>query len=208
MNRVHLRLFLVMSVGLLFVLLPSAPARAGGGCHGGPVKDVTGTSVHNTVDLEGMCFVQTILRVTPGQSVTWKNGDEMNHMVTGAGVTWGSLEDLRPGKTVTYRFERPGVYPYACMIHAGMVGAVVVGNGGVPTTTESSGAVIPVILPSSAAVASPVAGRASANPAPVSSPGPWRTVALVTLGLLIAAAAGMVAQRVGFRRSRAKAPVA
>jgi plastocyanin len=204
MKRVHLRLFLAMSVGLLFVLLPAAPARAGGGCHGGPVKDVVGT----TVDLEDMCFVQTILRVKPGQSVTWKNGDQMDHMVTGAAGSWGSFEDLRPGETVTYRFERPGVFPYACMIHAGMVGAVVVGNGGAPTTTESSGAVIPVILPPSAAGASEVAGRAPANPAPVSSPGPWRTVALVTLGLLIAAAVGIVAQRVGFRRSQAKAPVA
>lgn len=204
MKRVHLRLFLVMSVGLLFVLLPSAPARAGGGCHGGPVKDVVGT----TVDLEGMCFVQTILRVKPGQSVTWKNGDQMDHMVTGAGVTWGSLENLRPGHTVTYRFDRAGVYPYACMIHAGMVGAVVVGKGGTPTTTESSGAVFPVISLPSAAGADAVAGRAPANAAPVSSPWPWRTVALVTLGLLIAAAVGMVAQRVGFRRSQTKAPVA
>jgi plastocyanin len=203
MKRVHLRLFLAMSVGLLFVLLPAAPARAGGGCHGGPVKDVVGT----TVDLEGMCFVQTILRVKPGQSVTWKNGDQMNHMVTGAGVTWGSLEDLRPRETVTYRFEGPGVYPYACMIHAGMVGAVVVGNGGAPTTTESSGAVIPVILPSSAAGASAVAGRAPANAAPVSSPGPWRTVALVTLGLLVAVAARIGVQRLGYRRSHPRAGV-
>jgi plastocyanin len=207
MKRVHLRLFLAMSVGLLFVLLPAAPARAGGGCHGGPVKDVVGSSVHNTVDLQDMCFVQTIIRVKPGQSVTWKNGDQLVHLVTGAGVTWGNLEELRPGKTVEYRFDRPGVYPYACMIHAGMVGAVVVGNGGTPTTAGSSGAVVPVISSPAAAGADTVAGRAPANPTPVSSAGPWRTVALVTLGLLIAAAVGVVAQRIGFRRSQAKAPV-
>ena len=205
MRKGHLRLFLAMSVGLLFVLVPAVPARAGGGCHGGPVKDVTGTSVDSTVDLEGMCFVQTIIRVKPGQSVTWKNGDPMDHMVTGAGVTWGSLEDLRPGQTVTYRFERPGVYPYACMIHAGMVGAVVVGDGGKATTTESTGGgVTPVISPAPITQAAPAA-KVRTSPVAASSPGPWRTVALVTLGMLVAAGAALAVQRMGFRRSRARA---
>jgi plastocyanin len=206
MRKAHLRLFLAMSVGLLFVLLPAAPARAGGGCHGGPVKDVIGSTVHNTVDLEGMCFVQTIIRVQPGQSITWKNGDQMDHMVTGAGVTWGSLEDLRPGKTVSYRFDQAGVYPYACMIHAGMVGAVVVGNGGAASTTGSGG-VFPVTSLPSPAGATSATGTAPANPVSAGSPGPWRTIALVTLGLLIAAVVGVFSQRVGFRRSQAKAPV-
>jgi hypothetical protein len=32
-------------------------------------------------------------------------------------------------KSAAWRFERPGVYPYYCVIHPGMVGAVVVGGG-------------------------------------------------------------------------------
>ena len=205
MRKAHLQLFLAMTVGLLFVLLPAAPARAGGGCHGGPTNDVKGEKVHNTVDLEGMCFVQTIIRVQPGQSITWKNGDQMDHMVTGAGVTWGSLENLRPGRTVTYRFDRAGVYPYACMIHAGMVGAVVVGDGGKSSSTDFS--VVPVVSSPAAARGEAVAGKEASNAVPVSSPGPWRTIALVALGLLIAAAAGIGAQRIGLRRSHARARV-
>jgi plastocyanin len=202
MRKGHLRLLLAMSVGLLFVLVPAVPARAGGGCHGGPIKDVRGT----TVDLEDMCFVQTILRVRPGQSVTWKNGDSMDHLVTGAAGSWGSLEDLRPGQTVTYRFDRPGVYPYACMIHAGMVGAVVVGDGGKATTTESTATgVTPVISPVPDAQAAPAPAQVQTNPVSSSSPGPWRTVALVTLGMLVAVGAALAAQRMGFRRSRAGA---
>lgn len=204
MKERRLRMCMALMVGLLFVLLPAVPAHAGGGCHGGPVKDVIGT----TVDLKGMCFVQTILRVTPGQSVTWKNGDPMDHMVTGAASTWGSYENLLPGRSVTYRFDRPGVYPYACMIHAGMVGAIVVGNGGKPTGTESATVgVVPVISSPSPVGAGALSSGPAANPAPVSSPGPWRTVALVTLGLLVAAAAGVAAQRAGLRRSHARARV-
>jgi plastocyanin len=202
----HLRLVLAATVGVLFVLVPSVPAHAGGGCHDGTVRDVSGTSVDNTVDLQDMCFVQTILRIKPGQSVTWKNGDQMDHMVTGAGVSWGNLESLRPGRTVSYRFDRAGVYPYACMIHAGMVGAVVVGNGGTPAST-SSGGVIPVLTSPSVPAAGTVTGGEAASRAPVSSPGPWRTVALIALGVLVAAAVGIGAQRIGVRRSHARAGV-
>jgi plastocyanin len=202
------RTFLGLTVLLALVVLPAIPASAGGGCHGGPVSDVKGAAVHNTVDLEGMCFVQTIIRIRPGQSVTWKNGDPMVHMVTGAGVTWGSLENLSPGKTVTYSFTNPGIYPYACMIHAGMVGAVVVGNGGTPSGTASGGAgVLPVLSSPSAAGATSIAGQNAANRTPASSAGPWRVIALVTLGLLAAAAAGLGIQRFGLRRSQARAGV-
>jgi plastocyanin len=197
------RLFLSLAVVLLFVLLPAVPAHAGGGCHDQATRDVIGTRV----DLKGMCFVQTTLRVKPGQAVTWKNFDSMDHMVTGAGVSWGSLENLHPGQSATYRFAASGTYPYACMIHAGMVGAVVVGNGGRASGTESSGTgVLPVISSSSPAGATSEVGSAPSNPVSASSPGPWRMVALVTLGLLVAAAAGVGAQQLGLRRSRARAP--
>ena len=204
--RRNLRLVLAATVGLLFVLVPTVPAHAGGGCHDGTVRDVTGASVHNTVDLEGMCFVQTIIRIKPGQSVTWKNGDQTDHMVTGAGVSWGNLESLRPGRSVSYRFAQAGVYPYACMIHAGMVGAVVVGNAGTPASTGSGG-VVPVLTSPSVPAANTINGQEASSRTPVSSPGPWRTVALIALGLLVAAAVGIGAQRIGLRRSHAKAPV-
>ena len=199
--------FLGLTVLLALVVLPAIPAHAGGGCHGGPVLDVTGASAHNTVDLEGMCFVQTIMRIRPGESVTWKNGDPMSHLVTGVGLTWGSLENLAPGQTVTYSFANAGIYPYACMIHAGMVGAVVVGNGGVPRADASFGGVLPVLSSPSDAGATSVAGQNTANRAPTSSAGPWRVIALVTLGLLATAAAGLGIQRFGIRRSQARAGV-
>ncbi len=200
MKGTRLRLFLVLSAGLLFVMLPAVPARAGGGCHDAETMDVAGTHV----DLKQLCFVQTVLRVKTSQPVTWTNRDDTDHTVTGIGGSWGSYDPIAQGRSVTYRFGTPGIFPYFCLLHPGMVGAVVVGNGGKPSTTESSTTgVVPVFSSPSPAGANALAERAPANP--VSSPGPWRTVALVTLGLLAAVAAGLGAQRLGIRRSHARA---
>ena len=49
-------------------------------------------------------------------------------------------------KSVTYRFSEPGVYPYLCTYHVGMVGVVVVGNGvgGAIDTSTADGPVTKV----------------------------------------------------------------
>ena len=200
MNGLRFRLFLALTAGLLFVLLPAVPARAGGGCHDPQTLDVAGAHV----DLEELCFVQTVLRVKSGQPVTWTNHDSTGHTVTGVGGSWGSYDTILSGKAVTYSFSKAGIFPYFCLIHPGMVGAVVVGDGGKPSGTESSTTgVFPVTSSPSPAGAGALAERAHANP--VSSPGPWRTVALVTLALLAAVGAGLDAQRLGLRRSHARA---
>ena len=86
-------------------------------------------------------------RVRPGDTVTFVNKDQVPHTVLGANATWGSYQELRHGRRDTYRFTRPGVYPFVCTWHTGMMGAVVVG-GGVPHTsgaaTTASGPVVQV----------------------------------------------------------------
>jgi copper binding plastocyanin/azurin family protein len=90
-----------------------------------------------------------VLYVEPGTDVTWTNRDAMTHVVVGVGDSWGDPGiSLMQGDTVRYRFDQDGVYPYSCLIHPGMVGAIVVGDGVgtdlagvVPvTTTENSDA--------------------------------------------------------------------
>jgi plastocyanin len=202
MKERRLRLFLVLSVGLVFALLPAVPARAGGGCHVAQTMDVAGKHV----DLKQLCFVQTVLRVKSGQPVTWTNSDSTGHTVTGVGGSWGSYDTILPGNSVTYRFSKAGIFPYFCLLHPGMVGAIVVGNGGKPSGTESSSSsVFPVISSPSPAGATSTVGEVPAKAVSASSPGPWRTIALVTLGLLVAVAAGIGAQRLGLRRSHARA---
>jgi plastocyanin len=100
-----------------------ASASGGGGC-GRPVTDAKGTGV----DIRDFCFSPTILRVSTGETVTFTNVDPLPHSVLGANATWGDYAGFKK-KSVTYRFSEPGVYPYVCTYHPGMVGAVVVGEG-------------------------------------------------------------------------------
>ncbi len=100
-------------------------ASAGGGCHQVPTA-----SRGTTVDVTDLCFVSTVLYVKPGADVTWTNRDSMTHVVVGVGDMWGDPNiSLLQGDTVSYRFDQDGVYPYSCLIHPGMVGAIVVGDG-------------------------------------------------------------------------------
>ena len=43
-----------------------------------------------------------------------------------------------PNKTVTYTFAKAGVYPYACALHSGMSGVIVVGD---VASTSAGGAI-------------------------------------------------------------------
>jgi len=103
----------------------SGIAAAGGGCHSTPTS-----SRGDAIDIADLCFDATVLYVDPGTEVTWTNRDSMTHDVVGVGDTWGDPGlSLLTGDDVSYRFDADGVYPYACWLHPGMVGAIVVGDG-------------------------------------------------------------------------------
>jgi plastocyanin len=55
-------------------------AVAGGGCHAeaGALTDARATNV----DLVGACFAPMVVRVDPGDTVTWTNQDSVPHTVT------------------------------------------------------------------------------------------------------------------------------
>ena len=117
-----------VAVALGSVVVPltgTASAGAGGGCHtvldGEPTQG-TGT----TVETKGACVVPTVLRVEPGTEVTFVNGDGIGHNLFGAGI---AVDEFGSGQTASVRYDDPGVFPYACSLHPGMVGAVLVGDG-------------------------------------------------------------------------------
>jgi plastocyanin len=121
-----------VKVGIIAVIASGAlwgaagvASAGGGGCHDAPTS-----ARGDAVELANLCFTATVLYVEPGTDVTWTNRDSMSHDVVGVGGSWGdpSLTLFR-GDQVTYGFADDGVYPYACLIHPGMVGAVVVGDG-------------------------------------------------------------------------------
>lgn len=105
------------------VAVPAVPAAAGGGgCRDTAPTEGTGT----TVEMTNFCMSPSTLRVAPGTTVTWKNVDPVVHNLFALGWGHGVVE---AGASVSQTFADPGTYAYACTLHPGMVGAVVVGDG-------------------------------------------------------------------------------
>jgi plastocyanin len=115
-----------VAAAAVFTLLPlvgaAGPVRAGGGCHGGVTQ-----GDGSTIRIVDACFTPTILHVTPGDTVTWINDDTFAHNITANG--WGHFDDLASHDRFAATFDRNGLYPFACTLHPGMSGVIVVGSG-------------------------------------------------------------------------------
>ena len=118
---------LVGSLSLLGIVaaltvVPGGAALAGGGCHAAPSE-----GEGDTVEVAKMCFTPSILRVEPGTEVTFVRFDPMSHNISAN--RWGTDQDMYAGDKFSAMFRAEGIYPYACMYHFGMTGAIVVGDG-------------------------------------------------------------------------------
>ena len=123
MRRAAFVVSFVVAASTASLVLPAAgPAVAGGGCH----ADLTQGS-GDTVEMKDACFTPSIIRVDPGSEVTFVNRDPLDHNIWANG--WGRYDDMTIGDTYSASFAEPGIYPFACAYHPGMIGAVVVGDG-------------------------------------------------------------------------------
>jgi plastocyanin len=70
-------------------------------------------------------FAPTSLTVTAGSTVTWTNRDEEPHtVVSDIGLFRSGAMDTN--ESFSFKFDKPGVYHYACSIHPRMVGTILV----------------------------------------------------------------------------------
>ncbi len=114
----------LLTLGLVAALWAAAsPAYAGGGCRGMPATLGETTAVETG---DSPCFEPTLITVDEGETVTWTNKGSLPHMVTGANASWGDYTEFRQGESVSHQFTSAGAYPYYCLLHPGMVGAVLV----------------------------------------------------------------------------------
>lgn len=202
-RRSSVVVWIVLVVGGL--LATPALASGGGGC-GRRVTDAPGTQVR----IRNFCFGPTILRVQPGETVTWANLDTFPHSVLGANGSWGGFEELSySGATTSFRFTRSGVYPYVCTYHPGMIGAVVVGDGAgrgiADAVTTAAGPVIPeqpdVAAEPDAAPEADVGTEPVVDVRDASSAGAWPAGVVWGAGLLVLIGAALAIGR--RRRTRA-----
>ena len=126
MTRQGTRVGIVVGAVLGIVALGALPAGAGGGGHcADPLAEGEGAAV----DMLDACFTPAVLHVGVEEEITFTNLDPMAHNVAPAGWGWGHVDALRQGESFTARFDEAGIYPYACSLHPGMTGAVIVGGG-------------------------------------------------------------------------------
>jgi plastocyanin len=78
----------------------------------------------NTVDLVDYTFSSTVLTVTAGSEVTWRNQDVVFHTVNATDWSFGGM--LRLQGAFRHTFEEPGEYEFLCAIHPSMRGKIVV----------------------------------------------------------------------------------
>ncbi|HEX5901981.1 MAG TPA: plastocyanin/azurin family copper-binding protein [Actinomycetota bacterium] len=127
------RAFLTLVLSGIALAIPVPASAGGGGCS--EVTEGTGT----TVEMLYACLTPTLLRVQPGETVTFVNRDEFRHVISGSGYAWSSDGNMKPGEAFTATFRNDGVYPYQCFLHPGMAGAVIVGDATGPGAADRGG---------------------------------------------------------------------
>lgn len=148
---------LVIAGAAAAMLVPALPAGAGGFCTS---ADSFQDGVTNEVVMKNDCFGPTVARVEVGDEVVFRNVDGHEHGVGGVAGSFGDPhKPVPPGGDIAFRFEEEGIYPYFCVFHPGMAGAIVVGDGE-GTSAAGGGAGVPVDPAAAAAEkAGPVGGR-------------------------------------------------
>ena len=76
-----------------------------------------------SVSIKNFAFRPASITVKVRSTVTWTNGDQAPHNVTGGPLRSATMNQ---GNTYTYTFTKTGRYAYRCTIHPFMTGTVVV----------------------------------------------------------------------------------
>jgi plastocyanin len=101
-------------VGAVLAVTAALLAVALAGAAEAPSRDVT---------MPGKLYDPAHVSVLVGTTVTWHNGDAVNHTVTADGDAFDSGY-LAAGGSFSFTFDRPGHYAYHCVIHRFMKGTV------------------------------------------------------------------------------------
>ncbi len=133
---------ILAALSLFALALAGAPAVvAGDPCYHGFEIPPRTEATETQIKVAPCAFGPTVAHVAVGSTVTFFNGPDFTHLITGANAEWGSRDTvIQPNQQVSFRFDKPGVYPYACALHRGMSGAIVVGTLAAPAAAAPAAA--------------------------------------------------------------------
>jgi hypothetical protein len=103
----------------------------------------------SVIKIDGCMFYPTVARVPVGTTVRFLNTGQVPHNVTGVSGAWGSPGEFAPNAEYRATFSTAGIYPFACTLHPGMNGAIVVGDSAT-AAKAAPGAVTTAAQPSAA----------------------------------------------------------
>lgn len=89
----------------------------------------TSSAADNTpvaIKVDNFSFSPQTITVAVGTGVTWTNQDDIPHTVVSDDKTTFKSKALDTDDKFTFKFTKPGTYPYFCSIHPKMTGQVVV----------------------------------------------------------------------------------
>src|ERR1051325_8263976 len=77
------------------------------------------------VSIKGRASHPATLTIKKGESVTWKNNDDIDHTVEAEEGSFSS-GTIKSGKSFTHTFKKAGKFSYSCHLHPRMKGTIVV----------------------------------------------------------------------------------
>lgn len=112
-----------LTLALVLFLAACSSGGSAGDAAGGAAGSATGgaQAAGSVVKIQSGKFIPDLLQVMKGTTVTWVNGDTVDHQI--------SQQDfespvLKPGDSWSYTFNTVFTYEYACKLHPGMKGAL------------------------------------------------------------------------------------
>jgi plastocyanin len=88
-----------------------------------PTGPVAMKSGMQDVNISGFSFGPAVVKVAPGQPITWTNADDSPHQVSVSGKPLRTAVLLK-GQSASLTFDEAGTFGYICGLHPGMKGTV------------------------------------------------------------------------------------
>ncbi len=122
-NRYHVLFVTIIILGVV-AIVPSSFALMF------QVSIIPGSGPSKFCAETATCFNQSILNISPGDTVMWTNNDNVNHTLVN-GLPYASQRGdifdsdvILPGKTYSFTFYNAGTYKYSDKIDRWMVGEI------------------------------------------------------------------------------------
>ena len=118
----------IILVGLIFLSIQYEPAFAASSTVIIPEGHMYWASCEKFKE----CFQPAVVTVNIGDEVVWQNQDSVTHTITSGYSSKGHDGNfdliVKIGHSEKVRFDKPGIYPYFCIVHPWTEGKIVVND--------------------------------------------------------------------------------